>query len=346
MKNLLYWLSRKVNYPFIPPKVVQISLTYRCNLKCKMCSLANLLPKDQELSTTQILHIVREARKYGAEEILLTGGEPFLREDLFEIANFCHSKGLRSIITTNGTLIDGRIAELIINSRMDHIHFSVDGMGRTNDHFRGQGTFDKIVESVKLLDALRQKGNSFSLGFACTVMDGNIKELYELVKLADNLNVDSINFQPLVNDNSNFIHKQLSPFWVKRENIELLKSELSKIKKYSPKHITIYEEPRLELLVDYYNGTLKKGDWKCFGGFKTVFICFEKNRPLVYSCHGICGNLDEVSLKDAWHSKEAYKLRIHSSECKDLCLQSCYSLEESSSLINSVKEILRKLAKL
>lgn len=336
MENMLFWLSRKTNYPLTCPTVIQVSLTYRCNLGCRMCSISNSLPKEEELSTKQILHIIDEAQKYGIKELLLTGGEPLLRGDLFTIAEYCHSKGLRSIVTTNGTLIDDLMAENIINSKINHLHFSIDGLEKTNDYFRGPGVYDKIIKAVNLLSEKRKKHNYFSLGFACTVMDNNVGQLLELVKLADDLNLDVINFQPLVKDNSNFLDKTLPLFWVKKENVPVLAEEIRKIKDYKGRHITIYEEPRLELLVEYYKGHLTRKDWTCFGGFKTAFVCFSKGQPLLYSCHGICGNLDEVPLKKAWSSSQAQKLRIHSRNCKNLCIQSCYSKESSGSLRNAL----------
>jgi len=339
MKNMLFWLSRKIDYPLVGPKVLQISLTNRCNLSCRMCSIANSLPKEQELSTAQILHAIDEAQGYGIKEILLTGGEPFLREDLFEITKYCYGKGLRSIVTTNGTLINDRLIEPIINSKISHLHFSIDGLEETNDYFRGGGAFHKIIKAVGLLNRIRKKENIFSLGFACTIMDNNVGQLSGLVKLADDLNVDVINFQPLVKDNSNFLDKTLPLFWVKKENIPILSAEICKIRDYTRRHITIYEEPRLELLIKYYKGQLGRKDWTCFGGFKTVFICFSNNQPLIYSCHGVCGNLDEVNLKAAWLSRDAYRLRVHSKKCKDLCLQSCYSEEACGSLNNVLKTI-------
>lgn len=339
MKNILFWLSRKLNYPLVGPKVLQISLTNRCNLSCRMCSIANSQPKDQELSTAQILHAIDEAQRYGIKEAVLTGGEPFLREDLFEITKYCHDKGLRSIVTTNGTLINDQMVEAIVNSKISHLHFSIDGLEETNDYFRGQGAFNKILTAVSLLNRRREKENLFSLGFACTVMDSNVGQLLGLVKLADDLNVDVINFQPLVKDNSNFLDKALPLFWVKKENVPILSGEICKIRNYNSRHITVYEEPRMELLIKYYKGQLTRKDWTCFGGFKTVFICFSNNQPLIYSCHGVCGNLDEVNLKAAWFSQEAYRLRVHSKRCKDLCLQSCYSEESSGRLINVLKAL-------
>jgi len=302
-----------------------------------MCSIANSLPKEQELSTVQVRHAVDEARDYGIEEILLTGGEPFLRQDLFEIAEYCHSRGLRSVITTNGTLIDEDLAGRIADSWISHLHFSIDGLEEVNDFFRGPGGFNKIVRAVNLLSAKRKKERFFSMGFACTVMDNNAGQLSDLVRLADGLGLDVINFQPLVKDNSNFLDKSLPLFWVKEANIPVLAEEIRKIRGYRARHVTVYEEPALELLLKYYKGEVRRKDWTCFGGFKTVFICFSERQPLIYSCHGICGNLDKVRLKDAWLSAEARKLRVHSRGCRNLCLQSCYSREAAGSLANVFK---------
>lgn len=342
-KNLLFWLSRIINYPFVSPDVIQISLTYRCNLRCKMCSIAGLLPQEEELSTEQIFHIIDEAKSYKIKEIVLTGGEPFLREDIFKICEYSYNKGIRSIITTNGVVIDNDTAETIVKSKVSHIHFSLDGLEETNDFFRGEGVFKKVIDAIDILNEKRRNNHSFSIGIAYTVLDNNVKELSAIVKLADDLNVDVINFQPLISNNANFLDKSLPPFWVKEDNIPVLKEEIEKIRNYKLRYITIYEEPRLELLVKYYQGKLTKKDWVCFGGFKTVFVCYSKKEPLVYSCHGICGDLDKISLKKAWESEEAYKLRLHSKNCKNLCMQACYSQEAAQSLSNLVRFYIKKI---
>lgn len=337
MEKILFWLSRKINYPLILPERIQISLTYRCNLRCKMCSIVNLLPPEEELSTQQIFHIIDEAKDYRIKEVILTGGEPFLRNDIFEICNYCYEKGITSVITTNGVLIDTNLAGQIAQSRINHIHLSLDGLEGTNDFFRGEGLFNKIINAIDCLNKRRFEGSFLSIGIACTVMNKNVGELYEIVKLADNLKVDVINFQPLCNDNKNFTDTKISEFWIKRENIGILGEQIKKIKSYKAKHIIIQQEPDLELLLKYYNRNLTTRDWVCFGGFKTVFMCYAKNQPLVYSCHGVCGNLEKISLRAAWISKEAYRLRIHSKNCQNLCLQSCYSKEDSQSLYGLLK---------
>ncbi len=337
IKNILFWLSRKINYPLVSPEVIQISLTYRCNLNCKMCSIVNLLPQEEELSTVQIFHIIDEAKAYGIKKVLFTGGEPLLRKDIYELCRYADKNRLQSIVTTNGLLLDERTVDALIGAKAGHIHVSLDGLEKTNDFFRGEGVFKKIVKNIKRINCLKKKVSCFSIGIACTVMDNNINELFDLVRFADELGVDSINFQPLINDNANFMNKQLPEFWVKKENIDCLKQEILKIEEYKPVHITVYEEPSLKLLVKYYQQEVLERDWVCFGGFKTVFICYNRRQPLVYSCHGVCGNLNEIALKKAWKSKAAWRLRLHSEKCKNFCLQSCYSRQESENLVKIIK---------
>jgi MoaA/NifB/PqqE/SkfB family radical SAM enzyme len=173
-------------------------------------------------------------------------------------------------------------------------------------------------------------------------MDKNVKDLYKLVELADELNVNSVNFQPLLKDNTNFINQGLPEFWLKDSDIPILQEEILKINNFRPRHTTVYKEPRLELLVKYYGGKLTKRDWICFGGFRTVFICYSKGEPLVYTCHGTCGNLDKVPLKRTWTSRDAYKLRLHSKGCRNLCMQSCYSKESAQSFINLVNHYIKR----
>ncbi|MBN2482657.1 MAG: radical SAM protein [Candidatus Omnitrophica bacterium] len=344
-RDFLFWISRLLAYPFSKPQVLQLSVTYRCNLNCKMCSIAHHLDKEEELSTEQIFHVIDEAKRYGIKEILLTGGEPFLREDIYRILKYIGDNQMFSIVTTNGTGINRETVNKVANSGINHFHFSLDGLSDMNDYFRGEGVFEKVLDAITLLNAERSKNRSFSIGIACTVMNKNVHQLGDMVQLADELKVDTINFQPLVKDNANFMDNKASDFWLDQGSIVRLAEEIKKIRRFSPRHVRIYEEPRLELMVDYYRGTLTQNQWRCFGGLKTVFICYSKKQPLIYSCHGICGNLDEISLKKGWESSQARRLRIQAKTCKNPCLQSCYSLESAQSVSSIINRHFKKIVK-
>ncbi len=338
IRDFGFWFSRKIGYPLITPDILQVSLTYKCNLRCKMCSIMNLPQQENELSTNQVFHVIDEAKINEIKQILFTGGEPFLRKDIFEICKYASERGLISIVTTNGTLIDEKLAETISNSKINHIHFSLDGLEEVNDFFRGSAVFSKVIRAIELLNEKRKSNHVFSIGIACIVMNKNVKDLFKVFQLSDTLGVDSINFQPLIKDNTNFVNQGDTDFWLGNDDIRILEEEILKIKSFRAKHTIVTQEPRMELLIKYYQNGLTKRNWVCFGGFKTVFVCFAKGEPLVYSCHGACGNLDKTSLKKSWTSKEAYKLRLHSKKCRDLCLQACYSKESAQSLVNLLKK--------
>ena len=195
-----------------------------------MCSISNLL-SHEEMPMRQIFHVLDEAAGFGIKKIVFTGGEPFLRNDIFEICDYSSSKGLHNTITTNGVLIDDGLVGKISNSKINHIHFSIDGKEKTHDFFRGEGAFKKTTAAIALLHNKRKSGNFFSMGIACTVMDMNAHELFDLLKLAEALGADLINYQPLIGNNADFSNKNISSFWLKEAQLPILKEEIARINK-------------------------------------------------------------------------------------------------------------------
>jgi MoaA/NifB/PqqE/SkfB family radical SAM enzyme len=337
--NFFFWLSHKIGYPLVGPQVMQVALTYRCNLKCKICHLKQLLPQEEELAQAQVEKLLDGAVALGVKELVLTGGEPLLRSDIFDICRYAAVRGLKTVLTTNGTLLDEDVSKKLADSGVAHVHISMDGLKATHDHLRGSGTFGKIVEGIGFLNEFRFKKRFFSLGVACTVMDVNAGELSKIAAWADEHKIDVINFQPILSDNADFTDCSKSSGWVQKNSLRLLKDEIEKIKTAQYRHVRLYEEPSLNLLVKYYDGTLTQKDWVCFGGFKTLFVCFSHKIPYAYSCHGLCGDLSRCSLKKAWRSKEAHELRRHSKTCTRLCLQACYSKIAAGSLKHLAKQL-------
>jgi MoaA/NifB/PqqE/SkfB family radical SAM enzyme len=336
-RDLGFWLSRLVGYPFVSPDVVQIPLTNRCNLKCRMCSIPQ--GKKGELSREEIFDLIKQAGAWGIREAILTGGEPFLREDLFEICDYSRSQGIRSVVTTNGTAITSEMARQAVSCGLGHLHFSLDGLEESHDLMRGKGSFRKSIEAIKLFEGLRRRQDRGpSLGVACTVMDHNLEDLPGLLEYADSLGVDVINFQPLLKDNTNTPDRGSMDLWVARERWGVLDDMIEKIKNFPRKHIHIYEEPDLRLLKKYYRQSLAPSDWICFGGYKTAFICLtDDGAPAVYTCHGLCGSLKNKKLKACWLSAEARLLRKRVKTCRKPCLQACYSRVSSESPLKKRK---------
>ncbi|NCB40691.1 MAG: radical SAM protein, partial [Erysipelotrichia bacterium] len=127
--------------------VVVWNVSKRCNLKCIHCytnSDINLAPDELNFSEGQAL--IDDLAEFKIPALLLSGGEPLMRTDLFELANYAVSKGLRPVLSTNGTLITPEMAQKIRDTGFIYAGISLDGIGNTNDHFRGvDGAFDKAM---------------------------------------------------------------------------------------------------------------------------------------------------------------------------------------------------------
>ena len=180
-------------YLYEHPKLYHLFLevTSRCNARCEQCgsSCGYEKPKN-EISKEKLMETLKEiSEHYDASEILLnvTGGEPFLRKDLFEIMDYAVSLGFRWGITSNGILIDEELVKKIVKSKMSTISISIDGLKETHEAFRKvPGAWDKIIKGIKLM--LNEP--SIECVQVTTVANKkNINELEELYKVVLDLGV-------------------------------------------------------------------------------------------------------------------------------------------------------------
>ena len=131
--------------------IVVWNMTNRCNLKCVHCyAEAEAYTAEGELTTEEAKRFIEDVADYNATVLLFSGGEPFMRDDLFELARYAKSLGLRPVISTNGTLITEEKARLAKEAGIMYIGVSLDGLKDVNDKFRGvDGAFERAVEGMK-----------------------------------------------------------------------------------------------------------------------------------------------------------------------------------------------------
>ena len=151
-------LDDKKDDRFKPPKkasqrkpVVVWNITRACNLKCAHCyNSSGTASAEPELSTDQAVAVIDDLAAFGVPTILFSGGEPLMRKDLFELIEHAAHEGIRSVISTNGTLITQRLADRLYELGVSYVGISLDGIGRLNDTFRGvYGAFDKAVAGIR-----------------------------------------------------------------------------------------------------------------------------------------------------------------------------------------------------
>ena len=170
-----------------PGPVVIWNLIRRCNLTCKHCySISADKDFAGELSTAEVYGVMDDLRGFGVPVLILSGGEPLLREDIYDIARRAKEKGFYVGLSTNGTLIDESNIERIAAIGFDYVGISLDGIRETHDTFRRKvGAFDASLHGVKLC---RDAG--IKIGVRFTLTQDNAHDLPALLKLVDDEGID------------------------------------------------------------------------------------------------------------------------------------------------------------
>ncbi|MDP2991576.1 MAG: radical SAM protein [Kiritimatiellota bacterium] len=163
-------------------RLVFWELTARCNLACKHCrAVAQDHFVEGELNTREILQVARDIRACGDPILILTGGEPLVRADIYDIARYCSGLFTRVAMATNGILVDDAVAKKIADCGIQRVSISLDGaVAATHDNFRGlPGSFEATLRGF---DALRRSGVSVQVNV--TVSRYNAAEIGDILKLA------------------------------------------------------------------------------------------------------------------------------------------------------------------
>jgi radical SAM protein with 4Fe4S-binding SPASM domain len=175
--------------------VVVWTATRRCNLHCMHCYADSYdRPYPGELTTAEAMALLRDLGDYGVPVLLLSGGEPLARPDLFELAAFAHECGLRTTLSTNGTLITAAVAERIKATGFGYVGISLDGIGRQHDKFRGQvGAFDAALAGIRHCRAAGQR-----VGLRLTLTRRTVAALPALLELVEREGINRVCFYHLV----------------------------------------------------------------------------------------------------------------------------------------------------
>lgn len=170
-----------------PGPVVIWNLIRRCNLKCKHCySISADTDFPGELSTAEVFAVMEDLRAFRVPVLILSGGEPLLRPDIFEISTRAKSLGFYVGLSTNGTPIGERLIDQIVEADYDYVGISLDGIGSVHDAFRRhEGAFARSLNAVRLC---RERGIKIGLRFTLTL--DNADHLPALLRLAEEEGVD------------------------------------------------------------------------------------------------------------------------------------------------------------
>jgi len=167
--------------------VVIWNLIRRCNLACKHCYATSAdIDFEGELSTSEVFAVMDDLRAFGVSVLILSGGEPLLRPDIFEISQHAKEMGFYVGLSSNGTLINNSNIDDIKRIGYDYVGVSLDGMRDTHDRFRRkQGAFDESIHGIRLCHEAGIK-----IGLRFTLTQDNAVELPDLLQLMRDEDID------------------------------------------------------------------------------------------------------------------------------------------------------------
>ncbi len=298
----------------IKPRLIAWELTGACNLRCKHCRGSSTeIPDPDELSTTEAFHLIDEIADFASPILILSGGEPLMRDDVYEIARYGVDRGLRVVLATNGTLVTADVAERLKTAGISRISVSIDGAdAETHDAFRGvSGAFDGAMSGIsEILKA------GISLQINTTISKRNIDQIPKILDLSTDLGSDALHIFLLVPTGRGQEADEIPPieyerilnwFYDQRDKAGIqLKATCA------PHYFRIMRERAKEEGVTISVEThgfeaMTKG---CLGG---TGFCFISRVGGVYPCGYLpvlAGNIREAGFKDIWdHAKVFTDLR-------------------------------------
>ena len=175
--------------------VVVWNMTRRCNLRCIHC-YSQSQDKDYpgELTTGEGKSLIDDLAQFQVPVILFSGGEPLMRPDLPELAQYATSKGIRAVISTNGTLITPDMAKVLKEIGLSYVGVSLDGLQETNDRFRGMsGAFDHALQGIKNCQA-----QGIKVGLRFTINKKNVHDIPAIFRLLEAEDIPRVCFYHLV----------------------------------------------------------------------------------------------------------------------------------------------------
>lgn len=328
------------------PFFAVLNITDNCCFKCTMCGQWKR-PKPSELSTEKWKDILKQLKERGIQEVVFSGGEPFLRKDLIDIISYAKSLQLSAGIITNGFLLDRPLFDKLINIGIKSISISIDGNENKFDKTRGiRGAYKKVINSCEILSEFIQK-NLLNGYLSFILMKNSVNNYVSALKMSTNLGiplvVNLIDFTPYFFKS---LEKEKDSFWINNNGDFRLLKELQKeiIAKKSKEPLIIYHTySEIEYFRKYFKDPLQK-DVPCTVSQQRIGIDSQGN---VYGgCWSMSsfGNLKEKSLKEIISSPK-YKV-MH----KNMFLKRCpgcscgYSKNLRYYLPSLIKEGLFRIA--
>ncbi|MDD5019261.1 MAG: radical SAM protein [Candidatus Omnitrophica bacterium] len=312
----------------VRPELIIFDATHRCNLSCNICDIRHNASR-QELTTRDVKALILQAKQWGVAGFALSGGEPFLRPDIWEICD--HAKKIRYPIgiLSNGILLDevflARLAPYLTAGFVS-LSISLDAVSpQIHDDIRGTpGCFARTVRGLTLLSGLKKRAAAVNVNTISIILNENLEELASLAAFCKSFGVNSIQFQPLLANN--LVMKERSSsvkYWVPAQRWPVLDEAIDALVRFKRDNAPLVRNSEHNLLLtkQYFRGALRAGDVSCLYGARTMLIAPQGDVTTCFDCYG---NVKRESLRSIYHSSRAEAARSRVKSCAAPCLLPCF----------------------
>ena len=299
-----------------------LRVTNRCNLHCQMCDQWKIKKIDDrsfsgELSTEEWYSVINSAAKMHTILINVSGGEPLLRQDIFQILESIHKKGMSSHLCTNGTLLNEATVEKLMYSPPKSISVSIDSHeAKIHNELRGKDCFYTTVSGLKLL---KKRIPKTKIGINHLMCKKNFKGMSKMVSFAESLGVDRLNIE-LIHTTLQHKNKPLESFkglLFSKEDMPQLRLEITRfMRAISKTNLKTSSKTYIKGIPNVFD---KLGNMlPCYAGYVSCVI-----DPLgrVSPCEDFDGieNVRSKPLEDIWRSSSFQELRERVHNCPSTC---------------------------
>jgi len=295
----------------VGPLTLHLEIMDSCNLKCKHCFAGKLPRREKPLTYDELDSLFASMAKMGTFRLGLTGGEPLLRRDLFEIIDLAVEHGLSPCLTTNGLLITEQIAQQLGRRELVWLNVSMEGAtSETHDAIRGKGTFAQLLKRLSILS----QHTHFSLAF--TIMQSNLAEVEACAELAERVGAQAAVFRPLYPVGTARQYPQLMPTlqtYVQALN-RLESVTRHQVSEFCSVHPWGPQARANAQSVIYENFGCGAGNTVC-----SVSVSGDVSPCSFLGIDYVAGNVREMSFENIWHQSHVFNT-IRSLSGNDTCL--------------------------
>ena len=294
------------------PLVISWNMTLKCNLKCSHCYInAEETKMVDELSTDAAKMLIHQIIEVSRPLLILSGGEPLLREDIYEIIKYGADRGLRMGMGSNGMLIDTEVARKLKDAGMWTVAISLDSSDpQRHDEFRGvKGCWERAVNAIKVL-----KEAGVEVQVNCTVTRQNYDEIEEIMALAESLGVDNFHLFFLVPTGRGTDIEDITPEMYEK----MIQSTLAKTTKYKL-NVKPSCAPQFMRVAKDQGVDMSRWVRGCMAG---LYYCRIYPSGEVTPCPYMpisLGNIREKSFKDIWFNSDVFRALRNFDQLKGKC---------------------------